>query len=212
MPGMGTPLAPYLTMAGAIKAAISIPVLHANRIIDFATAARAVEEGLIDLVGMTRAQIADPHMVRKLMERRENDIPPCVGANYCISRIYAGGGALCLQNPATGREVEMPHVIPRAQKQKAVVVVGGGPAGLEPARVSAERGHKVTLIEAEPKLGGQINYAAKIQWRQDLETITQWLEDQCRKSGVDIWPGYTADIAVVERYRCDCNWRLSERE
>jgi hypothetical protein len=108
MPNMGTPLAPYLPMAGAIKSAVSIPVLHAGRIIDFATAARAIEEGIVDLVGMTRAQIADPHMVRKLIEGRESDIRPCIGANYCISRIYAGGEALCLQNPATGREAKMP--------------------------------------------------------------------------------------------------------
>lgn len=203
MPSMGTPLAPYLAMAGRIKAAVSLPILHANRIIDFATAARAVEEGSIDLVGMTRAQIADPHMVRKLIERRESDIRPCVGANYCISRIYVGGEALCIQNPATGREATMPHKVPRADVQKRVVVVGAGPAGLEAARVSAERGHKVTLIEAEPQVGGQINIAAKLDWRQDLQTISLWLEGQCRKLGVDIWLGYTADVTMIESFSPD---------
>jgi 2,4-dienoyl-CoA reductase-like NADH-dependent reductase (Old Yellow Enzyme family) len=203
MPSMGTPLAPYLPMAGKIKAAVSVPVLHANRILDFATAARAVEDGLIDLVGMTRAQIADPHMVRKLIERRESDIRPCVGANYCISRIYTGGEALCIQNPATGREATMPHVVPKADTQKRVVVVGAGPAGLEAARVSAERGHKVTLIEAEPHVGGQINIASKVNWRQDLQTVSQWLEDQCRKLGVDIWLGYTADAKMIESFSPD---------
>lgn len=203
MPGMGAPLAPYLDMAATIKAAVSLPVMHANRILDFATAARAVEDGLIDLVGMTRAQIADPHMVRKMIERRENDIRPCVGANYCISRIYAGGEALCIQNPATGREITLPHVIPKAETVKNVVVVGGGPAGLEAARVCAERGHKVTLIEAEPQTGGQINIAAKVKWRSDLQTISQWLEDQCRKLGVDMWLGYMADTAMVERFSPD---------
>lgn len=203
MPGMGSPLGAYLPMAGAIKAAVAIPVLHANRILDFATAARAIEEGLIDLVGMTRAQIADPHMVRKLIERRESDIRPCVGANYCISRIYAGGEALCIQNPATGREATMPHSIPKADAQKRIVVVGAGPAGLEAARVSAERGHKVTLIEAETKVGGQVNLASRVSWRQDLQTITQWLEDQCRKLGVDIWLGYMADAEMIERFSPD---------
>ncbi len=200
MPGMGTPLAPYLAMAGAFKAEVPIPVLHANRIIDFATAARAVEDGLVDLVGMTRAQIADPHIVRKLAERRESDIRPCIGANYCISRIYAGGEALCIQNPATGREGSLPHVVAPAAVPKRVVVVGGGPAGLEAARVAAERGHTVTLIEAEPQFGGQVNLAARVDWRRDLQTVPQWLEAQCRKLGVDIWLGYAADVAMVERF------------
>ncbi|MEJ8570437.1 FAD-dependent oxidoreductase [Microbaculum marinum] len=203
MPSMAFPLAPYLSMAAAIRAAVAVPVLHAGRILDLATAARAVEEGMIDLVAMTRAQIADPHMVRKLIERRENDIRPCVGANYCINRIYTGGEALCLQNAATGREATMPHVIPPADVKKSIVVVGGGPAGLEAARVCAERGHKVTLIEAEPQVGGQINIATKLGWREALLTIPQWLEGQCRKLDVDMWLGYSADVAMVERFEPD---------
>jgi len=203
MPGMGTPLGGYLPMVKAIKDVVSIPVMHANRILDFATAAHAVEQGMVDLVGMTRAQIADPHMVRKLIERRESDIRPCVGANYCISRIYTGAESLCLQNPATGREASMPHQVPKAQTKQRVVVVGAGPAGLEAARVCAERGHAVTLIESEPQVGGQIQIAAKVTWRQDLQTITQWLEAQCRKLGVDVWLGYTADVAMVERFSPD---------
>jgi len=203
MPGMGTPLGAYLPMVKAIKDAVAIPVLHANRILDFATAARAVEDGMVDLVGMTRAQIADPHMVRKLIARRESDIRPCVGANYCISRIYAGAEALCLQNPATGREATMPHQVAKAKTKKRVVVVGAGPAGLEAARVCAERGHTVTLIESQTQVGGQIQIAAKVAWRQDLQTVAHWLEAQCRKLGVDIWLGYTADVEMVERFSPD---------
>jgi dimethylglycine catabolism A len=203
MPSMNAPLAPYLQLAGDVKAAVSVPVLHAGRILDLATAARAVEEGVIDLVGMTRAQIADPHMVRKLIERREDQIRPCVGANYCINRLYAGGEALCIQNAATGREETMPHVIARAADRKSVVVVGGGPAGLEAARVCGERGHRVTLIESEPEVGGQINIAGKLEWRNALSTIPLWLEQQCRRLEVDMWLGYTADVAMVERFEPD---------
>src|SRR5262245_7373893 len=203
IPSMAFPLAPYLSMAGAIKKAVAVPVLHAGRILDLATAARAIEEGVIDLVAMTRAQIADPHMVRKLMERRESDIRPCVGANYCINRIYAGAEALCLQNPATGRETTMPHVFTPSDTRKRIVVVGGGPAGLEAARVCGEREHQVTLIEAEPQIGGQITIASKLGWRDALTTIPQWLGDQCRKHGVDMWLGYSADVEMVERFHPD---------
>lgn len=203
IPSMAFEPAPYLTLAGAIKAAVPIPVLHAGRIIDLATANRAIDEGILDLVAMTRPHIADPHIVRKLMERREAEIRPCVGANYCINRIYAHGEALCLQNPATGREAQIPHVIPRATTKKRVVVVGAGPSGLEAARVCGERGHDVTLIESEPHVGGQLNIAAKLNWRSSLLTIAQWLESECQRLKVDMWLGYRADVEMVERFNPD---------
>ncbi|MDA0675495.1 MAG: NADH:flavin oxidoreductase [Proteobacteria bacterium] len=202
-PSMAFPPAPYLALAAAIKAQVPIPILHAGRILDLATAARAIEEGPLDLFAMTRAQIADPHMVRKLVERREGDIRPCIGANYCINRIYASGESLCLHNPATGREASMPHIVPRADARKRVVVVGACPAGLEAARVCAERGHEVTLIEAEPRVGGQLNIAAKLGWRSSLTTITQWIEGQCNRLGVDMWLGYRADVEMVDRFKPD---------
>jgi NADPH-dependent 2,4-dienoyl-CoA reductase/sulfur reductase-like enzyme len=81
--------------------------------------------------------MADPHIVQKIVEGREEDIRPCVGATYCLDRIYQGGMALCIHNPATGREETMPHTITRAEVAKKVVIVGAGPAGLEAARVAA---------------------------------------------------------------------------
>ena len=96
-----------------------MPVFHAQRITDLNTAARAVAEGHVDMVAMTRAHIADPHIVKKLMEGRVDDIRQCVGAGYCIDRIYAGDDALCIQNAATGRERTMPHVIAKAREAAA---------------------------------------------------------------------------------------------
>ena len=111
IPNMGTPQAPYLEFSGAVKRHFDLPVMHAARINDVATARYAVREGLLDLVGMTRAHFADPHIVAKIIRGEEDQIRPCVGAGYCIDRIYGEGEALCLHNPATGRERSVPQVI-----------------------------------------------------------------------------------------------------
>lgn len=197
IPGMAFPEAPYLSLAGAIKAAVPIPVLQAAWIHDLTTANRAVADGLLDLVGMTRAQIADPHMVNKLLQGRSDDIRPCVGANYCINRIYDGAESLCVHNPATGREATVPQIVRKADTSRRVVVIGGGPGGLEAARVCAERGHAVVLFEAEPEFGGQVRVAAQLGWRRRLGGITDWLAGQCRKRGVDLRLSMTADQAAV---------------
>ena len=118
-----------------------------------------IAAGKVDMVGMTRAHMADPHIVQKIVEGREEDIRPCVGATYCLDRIYQGGMALCIHNPATGREETVPHTITRAEVAKKVVIVGAGPAGLEAARVAALRGHKVTLVERSDRLGGTLFFA-----------------------------------------------------
>ena len=131
--------------------------------------------GKLDMVGMTRAHIADPHIVRKIAAGREHEIRPCVGATYCLDRIYEGHEALCIHNPATGREATMPHVIARSTgPRQKVVVVGAGPAGLEAARVSAERGHAVILFEAASQPGGQIRLAARGRRRKELIGIADW--------------------------------------
>ncbi len=183
---MAFPSAPYLHLASAIKEAVNIPIFHAGKIADAATAARAVADGHLDMVAMTRAHMADPYFVKKLQEGREDDIRQCVGANYCIDRIYTGAEALCIQNPAMGREQTIPQIVSPADKKKTVVVAGAGVAGLEAARVSAERGHRVVLFEAAGETGGQINTAVKATWRSGLAGIPRWLDAQVRKRGVDL--------------------------
>ena len=203
LPNMSFPVAPFLPMASAIRREVEVPVFHAQRVTDLATAARAVAEGHVDMIAMTRAHIADPHLARKLQDGREDDIRQCVGAGYCIDRIYTGADALCIQNAATGREATMPHVIGKAARRRRVVVVGGGPGGLEAARVSAERGHEVVLFERETALGGQINIAAKGGWREALSGIPRWLGAQVRRLGVDLRLGVAADAAMVLAERPD---------
>ena len=179
IPIQGMQSAPHLDFAGEIRKRFGMPTFHAAKIPDVATARHAVSNGLLDMVGMTRAHIADPHIVRKIMEGREDDIRPCVGATYCLDRIYQAGGALCIHNAATGRELEMPHVVSPAPAQKRVVVVGAGPAGLEAARVAAERGHAVKVFEAAADPGGQIRLTVRSARRRDMIGIVDWRMAQC---------------------------------
>ena len=130
IPIQGMRTAPHLDFAGEIRAATQFPTFHAGRLADVATARHAIASGKVDMVGLTRPHMTDPHIVRKIMEGREDDIRPCVGANYCLDRIYQGGLAFCIHNAATGREETMPHDIARRHKKKRVVIVGAGPAGL----------------------------------------------------------------------------------
>jgi 2,4-dienoyl-CoA reductase-like NADH-dependent reductase (Old Yellow Enzyme family) len=203
IPIMGTPAAPHLDMVKRVKQALTVPILHAARIADVATARHAVASGAVDLVGMTRAHMADPHIVAKIMRGEEERIRPCVGAGYCIDRIYQGGEALCLHNPATGREQTMPHTITPASAKKRVVVVGAGPAGLEAARVSAARGHKVTLFVAAQRPGGQVAIAAKAPRRKEIIGIIDWLVAEVEHLGVDLRTGVFAEPSDVQALNPD---------
>ncbi|MGR3247967.1 MAG: N-methyl-L-proline N-demethylase HpbA [Paracoccus sp. (in: a-proteobacteria)] len=184
IPVQGMRNAPHLDFAGEIRRATGFPTFHAAKIPDVPTARHAIASGLLDMVGMTRAHMADPHLVRKVIEGREDDIRPCVGANYCLDRIYQGGMAFCLHNAATGREETMPHDIPAAPKKRRVTIVGAGPAGLEAARVAAERGHDVTVFEAADKPGGQIRLTAQQERRREMISIISWRMAMCEKHGV----------------------------
>ncbi len=197
IPVQGMRNAPHLEFAGQIRKATNFPTFHAAKIPDVPTARHAIAAGLLDMVGMTRAHMADPHLVRKVIEGREDDIRPCVGANYCLDRIYQGGMAFCLHNAATGREETMPHSVPAAPQRKRIAVVGAGPAGMEAARVAAERGHEVTVFEAADQPGGQIRLTARDERRREMISIIAWRMAQCEKRGVRFHFNTYADADTV---------------
>ncbi|MBB2674455.1 UNVERIFIED_ORG: 2,4-dienoyl-CoA reductase-like NADH-dependent reductase (Old Yellow Enzyme family)/thioredoxin reductase [Rhizobium esperanzae] len=198
IPIQGMANSPHLDFAGEIRAATDFPTFHAAKIPDVATARHAIASGKVDMVGMTRAHMTDPHIVRKIIEKREEEIRPCVGANYCLDRIYQGGAAYCIHNAATGRELTMPHILAKADVKKKVVIVGAGPAGLEAARVAGERGHKVVVFEAANNPGGQIRLTAQSERRREMISIIDWRMSQCEKYDVTFHFNTWAEADTIE--------------
>jgi len=204
VPNMSYTTGVFLPLAAAIKQAVrGVPIFHASRIVDPVHADRTVAAGQIDVVGMTRALIADPDLPKKARDGRLDDIRTCVGANEgCIDRIYQGKPVTCVQNPATGRERELADVHP-AKTPKKVVVVGGGVAGLEAARMAAVRGHRVVLFEKTAELGGQVLLAARAPARAEYAGIVRFLAAQVRKLAIDVRLGVEATASAVLAERPD---------
>lgn len=197
IPIQGMRNAPHLDFAGEIRALTGFPTFHAAKIPDVATARHAIASGLVDMVGMTRAHMTDPHIVRKIIEGREDQIRPCVGANYCLDRIYNAGAAYCIHNAATGRETSMPHEVPKAARKRKVLIIGAGPGGLEAARVAGERGHQVLVLEVADQPGGQVRLTAQSERRKEMISIIDWRMAQCERLGVRFRFNTWADAAMV---------------
>ncbi len=178
----------YVPLAADIKGVVAIPVFTTGRITDPRMAEAIIAEGKADMVGMTRAHIADPNLVAKLREGRTDDIRPCVGANVCIASVMSGRHVRCVHNPEAGREAAWGPLRPAA-KPKRVVVIGGGPAGLEAARVAALRGHRVELYERAAELGGQLRWTRAVPAMRELATIIDWQEAQLGKLQVAVHRG-----------------------
>jgi len=187
-PPMLLPHAFRAYLAAEIKRVVDVPVFTVGRIKDPLLAEKILADGQADMVGMTRAQIADPELANKAKEGRLDDIRPCLGCNQgCISRLYNQRGVTCLGNPAAGREEWLGiGTIKSADKRKNVVIIGGGPAGMEAARVAAMRKHNVQLFEQKDQLGGQVNLLAKVPIRAEFADLIRWQVGQIEKLGVKI--------------------------
>ena len=197
VPNMSFELGCYTYLAASIRNVVDVPVIATGRIVDPVQAERILAEGQADLCIMNRALIADPHMPNKARARKLDDIRQCMGYNEgCIDRIYTGRGVTCVQNPVIGREARWAELT-RTESPLKVVVIGGGPAGLEAARVAAAAGHDVVLFERSGELGGQTLIAKRAPARQDFDGATRWSALQCKKSGVDIRLHTEANVESV---------------
>jgi mycofactocin system FadH/OYE family oxidoreductase 2 len=198
-PGLHRPPGHLLPLAGAVRARLGgLPVFASGGLVDSAQAAAAIEAGQADACEMTRALIADPDLPRKLAEGRAHEIRPCIRCNQdCAVRSAANATVSCVHNPEAGHEASFPAPAP-APSRRRVLVVGGGPAGMEAARVAALRGHQVTLLERSSGLGGVPRSVAEAGQREPFGLVSSWLAARLAElPGVEVCAGVDATAEAV---------------
>jgi len=201
-PAAGMPMGCNVPLAQGIKKVVKIPVIVAGKLGDPVLAEKVLREGKADLIAMGRALLADPELPRKAHEGRLDDIRPCIYCNEaCIGNISRMWRISCVVNPALGRERE--YAIEPAKRKKRVLVVGGGPAGMEAARVASLRGHKVTLYEREKTLGGQLIAASSPPSKEPIGDLAEYLKNQIQKLGVKVKLGTEVTPALIKRLKPD---------
>jgi 2,4-dienoyl-CoA reductase-like NADH-dependent reductase (Old Yellow Enzyme family)/NADPH-dependent 2,4-dienoyl-CoA reductase/sulfur reductase-like enzyme len=190
------PEANWAELCGQAKQATSLPVLYVGRVVHAETAERVIASGQADMVGMVRALIADPEWLRKTRDGRVDEVRPCIALNECIHRYTLEGLSFgCGINARAGREWKAP--VTRTDRTLSVLVVGGGPAGMELAACSAERGHEVTLWEAKAELGGRFAVAAQLRANAPYQDWIDWSADRLPRLGVDVFLGRRAEVQAI---------------
>ncbi len=186
--GMHEPSGYELPLSRSVTRELSVPRIVVGRIRTLEEADQIIRDGDADLVAMTRATIADPMLVSKTVAGQVDQVRPCIGCNQgCVGNLLTVGRMGCVVNPAVGHELRFgEHLLQPAAVARHVVVIGGGPSGMEAARVAALRGHRVTLCEAQPQLGGALRLAARGPSRHGLLDLVVWLEQELYRLGVTV--------------------------
>jgi 2,4-dienoyl-CoA reductase (NADPH2) len=209
---MHTPPGYQLFVSASIRDAIKLPVFCTGRIKDPVQAERILREGLADMVDVVRGQICDPEFTRKAREGRSESIRLCISCNqYCIGRMGLNLSLGCIQSPATGNELQFPAIanFQRSNEAKVqarkplVLVVGGGPAGMQAAKVAAQRGYRVTLYERQGELGGQINLLVRVPGRVEFGDASRNLQREILEAGVKVHLGVEATAEIIEQEQAD---------
>ena len=197
------PLGYELESSEQVTRSVRVPTIVTGRIMTLDHASHIVETGAADMVSLVRAMVADPHLVRKAREGREAEIRPCIGTSMgCVAQLMTTGRLQCVVNIAAGKEGTVAFETPApASVRKKVVIIGGGPAGLEAARTAALRGHEVHLYEMTAHLGGQVRMAASAPHRADLAALTGFLADEITRLGVHVHlrTPVDPDLVIAER-------------
>jgi 2,4-dienoyl-CoA reductase-like NADH-dependent reductase (Old Yellow Enzyme family)/thioredoxin reductase len=194
----------YVHLSEGIKQVVSIPVIAVGKLHDLKLAESVIREGKADLISIGRGLIADPYLPKKVLEGKFDEIRHCIYCNHCADYIWKDGllfGITCALNADVGREKEY-EIIP-TKEPKNIIVVGGGPAGMEAARVAALRGHKVTLYEEDYELGGQLLLAAKPPGKDEIKNVISYLSHQIRKLGVRVELGRKVTYSLIEKAKPD---------
>jgi 2-enoate reductase len=196
------PEGPMIELAAAVKKVVKIPVITVGKISRPAFAEQILKDGKADFIAMGRQLIADPEWANKAKDGRVEDIRPCIVCNeFCIGRVFCARPLSCSVNAAAGKERY--YAMQRPEKRKRIMVIGGGPAGMEAARVAALRGHSVTLYEKEKTLGGQIKAASRPAFKVELQRLINYLSVQLKKGGVEVKTGKEVTTALVNATKPD---------
>ncbi len=197
------PLGYELESSEQVTRSVRVPTIVTGRIMTLDHASHIVGTGVADMVSLVRAMVADPHLVRKAREGREAEIRPCIGTSMgCVAQLMTTGRLQCVVNIAAGKESTVAFETPApAAVRKKVLIIGGGPAGLEAARTAALRGHEVHLYEMTAHLGGQVRMAASAPHRADLAALIGFLADEITRLGVHVHlrTPVDPDLVIAER-------------